>query len=112
MSHGAAWMKHLRLGDPAVFPEPLLGWPVGSLQWGNLVRLRRPTGLYLVVALFRGAVASFHFRIDRTSRTYVPRHSGRTSDVVSRATRPAASRAEAGGRLSAGQTGSSSGPAG
>ena len=84
MSWGAGWMKHLRLGDPAVVPSLFASW-FGVVTWRNLVRLRRPNGLRNFVAFAGGMLASFRYPIDRASRTYV----GRPTSSVGAPTRDA-----------------------
>jgi len=69
LSEGAIYTKHVRLRDPAV----LLTFAIRGLSmvhWGNLVLLRKPTGIGRLAAFTRGVRMSFRFPIDRTSRRY------------------------------------------
>jgi glycosyltransferase involved in cell wall biosynthesis len=70
-AEGAVYMKHLRLGDPAVIPSMLLR-PLAWVNWRNVARLRRPNGLYMVVSFIFGARASFAYRVDRSFCKYRP----------------------------------------
>lgn len=73
MSCGATCMKHLRLWDVAMVPTLLFLWFRRTINWSNLVRLRRPNGIALFLEFGRGMYLSFRFSIDRRTRTYVPR---------------------------------------
>jgi hypothetical protein len=69
---GAAYGKHLRLGDPAALGvlAGLSTHLLGTMARG-LARERRPTGARLLLSLWRGALASRTFPIDRARRLYV-----------------------------------------
>jgi GT2 family glycosyltransferase len=67
---GAAYMKHLRLGDVAMAPTFLYG-SVEAISWRNLVRLQRGTGLAYGVWYFKGALASFRIPVDRKRRLFI-----------------------------------------
>jgi glycosyltransferase involved in cell wall biosynthesis len=72
---GAAYGKHVRLGDVAALR--ILSGLTGHLLGGigrSLVREGRPTGTRLLLSLWRGALASRRYPIDRERRLYqVPR---------------------------------------
>jgi len=67
---GAAYMKHLRLGDIAVIPTLFWEW-VRFISWGRLIRLQRRSGLARFAFYARGMLSSFHYRIDRSRRIYI-----------------------------------------
>jgi glycosyltransferase involved in cell wall biosynthesis len=67
---GAAYMKHLRLGDLAVLPT-LLHDCLSVVSWPRLLRLERGSGLAYCVAYVRGAVASWRYTIERRTRLFV-----------------------------------------
>jgi GT2 family glycosyltransferase len=69
-AEGALCMKHLRLGDPAAILPVLLLGPYLRLRWSNIIRLRRPTGMYTLAAFMSGAVAGLHYRVNRGPRTF------------------------------------------
>jgi GT2 family glycosyltransferase len=73
---GAAYGKHMRLGDLAamrVFVRYLSTFGLPALR--NLLRLRRPRGAATVLAMLRGVRGSFRFPVDRARRLYTIRHS-------------------------------------
>jgi len=73
MSCGATCMKHLRLWDVAMVPTLLFLWFRRTINWSQLIRLRRPNGIALFFEFGRGMFLSFRFSIDAKSKTYVPR---------------------------------------
>ncbi|MGD0371996.1 MAG: glycosyltransferase [Candidatus Dormibacteria bacterium] len=73
---GAMCMKHLRLGDPAAALPMLVSGPYLRLRWGNILRLRRPTGAYILAEFVRGGMVSLRYPVDRDSRTFAPRPTG------------------------------------
>jgi glycosyltransferase involved in cell wall biosynthesis len=73
MSCGATCMKHLRLWDMAIVPTLIFLWFRRTINWSNLIRLRRPNGIALFYEFGRGMYLSFRFSIDGRTRTYVPR---------------------------------------
>jgi glycosyltransferase involved in cell wall biosynthesis len=77
MSCGATCMKHLRLWDMEIVPTLIFLWFRRTIKWGNLVRIRRPTGLPLFFEFARGMYLSFRYSIDEGSRTYIPSRSER-----------------------------------
>jgi glycosyltransferase involved in cell wall biosynthesis len=66
---GAAYMKHLRLGDVAIAPTLLIEW-MRCIHWGRLLTLRRHNGVRRFFAYARGMGVSFHYPIDRATRVY------------------------------------------
>lgn len=77
---GAAYMKHLRLGDLAVLPTLVCEW-MRSLSWKRLLLLRRHSGIGRFLWYARGMQKSFHYVVDRRQRVYVA--SADMSDVSS-----------------------------
>jgi cellulose synthase/poly-beta-1,6-N-acetylglucosamine synthase-like glycosyltransferase len=67
---GAAYMKHLRLGDVAVIPTLAWEW-VRFISLGRLITLRRRSGLARFAFYTRGVLSSFHYPIDRFRRIYI-----------------------------------------
>jgi GT2 family glycosyltransferase len=67
---GAAFMKHLRLGDLAAVPTLVIEW-IRCISWKNLLLFRRHSGVARFLWFARGMYLSFSYAIDRTSRTYV-----------------------------------------
>jgi glycosyltransferase involved in cell wall biosynthesis len=79
---GAAYVKHLRLGDVAVLPT-LLHDSMQAISWPKLLRLQRGSGLAYCAAYARGALASWRYGVDRRTCVYVMRareRSVRTTD--------------------------------
>ncbi len=70
---GAAYMKHLRLGDLGILPTMLYIGLIWCISWKNLLLLRKRTGLGRLLYYIRGILASFHFSIDRSTLLYRPR---------------------------------------
>jgi glycosyltransferase involved in cell wall biosynthesis len=71
---GAAFWKHVRLGD-AVALGVYLNF-IATILRGigiNLLREKRPQGLGYLIAFLRGTVQSYRFRVDRNLRQYIPR---------------------------------------
>ncbi len=69
---GAAYMKHLRLGDPAVLPT-LVVEAARCISWKRLFLLRwRHLGLARFYGYLKGMVQSYHYPIDPQHRTYIP----------------------------------------
>jgi glycosyltransferase involved in cell wall biosynthesis len=71
MGVGAAFMKHLRLGDLAVLPTLGTEW-IRCISWKNLLLFRRHSGMARFLWFARGMYRSFGYDIDRATRTYVP----------------------------------------
>jgi glycosyltransferase involved in cell wall biosynthesis len=69
MGVGAAYMKHLRLGDLAIIPTLLIEW-LRCVSWRRLLLLRSQSGLRRFLAYAHGMRASFRYPIDRASHTY------------------------------------------
>ncbi len=71
---GAAFAKHVRLGEPAAvglyarWLVHLLARNVRAVLSGT-----RPTGLGMTAAFLRGSLASFRYRLDRRTRMYATR---------------------------------------
>jgi glycosyltransferase involved in cell wall biosynthesis len=79
---GAAYMKHLRLGDLAIAPTLLIEW-MRCIQWRRLLALQSHNGIRRFFAYARGMSVSFHYPIDRATRTYrAPSANGITSSVA------------------------------
>ena len=71
---GAAFWKHVRLGDTAALGLYLSF--VGDSARAvcrNLIRDKRPQGLAFLLSFVAGSLKSYQFRVDRESRQYVPR---------------------------------------
>jgi glycosyltransferase involved in cell wall biosynthesis len=71
---GAAFLKHIRLGDvraALVYVRFLASTTVRVTS--NLLFRRKPTGAGFLFALLSGAFASYRYRIDRERRQYVER---------------------------------------
>lgn len=69
----AAYMKHLRLWDPAILPTLLYLWVFQCISWKDLLLLRKRSGLGRFLYYGRGLMESFHFQIDRHRKVYLPR---------------------------------------
>jgi hypothetical protein len=71
---GAAFLKHIRLGDAraAIVYLRFLGSTTVRVI-SNLFFRGRPTGAGFLFALLSGALASYRYRIDRERRQYVER---------------------------------------
>ena len=69
---GAAFLKHVRLGDTAA-AWVYLRFLATSTAWvgRNLVSRGRPIGAGFLLALLQGLFASFKYRIDRERRQYI-----------------------------------------
>ena len=67
---GAAYMKHLRLGDLAVLPTLVLEW-TRCISWRRLMLLRRGSGVGLFMAFGRGLASSLGHDVDAISRVYI-----------------------------------------
>jgi GT2 family glycosyltransferase len=71
---GAAFLKHIRLGDARaalVYVRFLASTTVRVIS--NLLFRRKPTGAGFLLALLSGALASYRYGIDRERRQYVAR---------------------------------------
>lgn len=70
----AAIFKHVRLRDPAGAMVYLrfLGSTVARVS-GNVLSGRRPTGANFLIAFVQGTLASYRYRVDPTTREYVPK---------------------------------------
>jgi hypothetical protein len=66
---GAAYMKHLRLGDLAILPTLVYEWLI-CLSWRRLALLRPRSGVARFGAYALGMVRSFGYQVDCVSRTY------------------------------------------
>jgi glycosyltransferase involved in cell wall biosynthesis len=71
---GAALFKHIRVGDIAAL-RVYLGFVAANARraCANLVRLKRPDGLGFLLFFLAGALASYKYRVDRSSRQYMLR---------------------------------------
>jgi len=70
MGVGAAYMKHLRLGDLAVLPT-LVAEGLRCIAWQRLLLARwRHVGFARFYGYLKGMAASFQYGIDRDTRTY------------------------------------------
>lgn len=71
---GAAFFKHVRLGDPqaAALYLRFFGQNLRRMS-SSLLKRGRPTGLGYLVGFVSGAVASYKFGVDRAQRRYVKR---------------------------------------
>jgi hypothetical protein len=69
MGAGAAYMKHLRLGEMAVLPTLLIAW-IQWINWRRLLTMRRANGIGNFIAYARGMLASFHYGVDRHAKVY------------------------------------------
>ena len=71
---GAALFKHIRVGDPAAL-RVYFHFVAASVQrvCGNLVRAKRPDGLGFLLFFLAGTLASYKYRVDRSSRQYMLR---------------------------------------
>jgi glycosyltransferase involved in cell wall biosynthesis len=71
---GAAFWKHVRLGDTAALGIYLsfVGDSVRAIG-RNLIRDKRPQGLAFLLFFLSGSLKSYRFRVDRASRQYVRR---------------------------------------
>jgi hypothetical protein len=71
---GAAFWKHVRLGDRQALGVYLDFVRFSTRAIGiNLIRDHRPQGLGFLVAFLSGTLKSYRFRIDRRRRQYLPR---------------------------------------
>jgi glycosyltransferase involved in cell wall biosynthesis len=70
---GAALFKHIRMGDTAALGV-YLGFVAANLRrvFANLIRRKRPDGLGFLLYFLAGALVSCRYRIDRSSRQYIP----------------------------------------
>ncbi|MBF6591816.1 MAG: glycosyltransferase family 2 protein, partial [Ktedonobacterales bacterium] len=68
-SIGAAYMKHVRLGDWAALPT-LIYEGIHSVNWGRALLLRTPNGLKRLLFLLLGMRSSFAYAVDRRRRVY------------------------------------------
>jgi GT2 family glycosyltransferase len=71
---GAALFKHIRMGDITAL-RVYFGFVAANVRrvCANLVRGKRPGGLWFLVFFLAGALASYKYRVDRSSRQYVLR---------------------------------------
>lgn len=69
---GADCMKHLRLGDPAIIPTLLYIWFGRTAKWGDVLRLRRQSGVALFLEFARGLLSGLRQPLDRRTRTFAP----------------------------------------
>lgn len=74
---GAAFIKHVRLGDREGI-RLYAQWLFRCLSWvvNGFVRNRRPAGVRFTIGFLRGSLMSLRYEIDGPKRMYVPR-SGR-----------------------------------
>jgi hypothetical protein len=68
---GAAFFKHLRLGDLAVLPT-LVYEIARCISWRRLLLLKPHTGLARLLWTVGGCGAGFGYRLNRQTRTYIP----------------------------------------
>lgn len=64
---GAAYMKHLRMGDVTVIPV-LLTEPLRAIQWSRVLRFQRPFGLAYSIGCLQGLKLCLRYSIDRKHR--------------------------------------------
>jgi glycosyltransferase involved in cell wall biosynthesis len=71
---GAALFKHIRVGDTAAL-RVYLGFVAANARraCAALVRGKRPNGLGFLLFLLAGALVSYKYRVDRSSRQYMLR---------------------------------------
>lgn len=69
---GAAYMKHLRLGDVAILPTLVYEW-IHCISWPRLLLLRPRSGLARFAGYAAGMILSFRYRIDSRWRVYLSR---------------------------------------
>jgi glycosyltransferase involved in cell wall biosynthesis len=70
----AALFKHIRVGDSAALRVYLRFIAANARRVGaNLVRGKRPNGLGYLLFFLAGALASYKYRVDRSSRQYMLR---------------------------------------
>jgi glycosyltransferase involved in cell wall biosynthesis len=71
---GAALFKHIRVGDTAAL-RVYLGFVAANARrvFADLVRGKRPNGLGFLLFFLAGALASYKYRVDRSSRQYMLR---------------------------------------
>jgi glycosyltransferase involved in cell wall biosynthesis len=72
--NAAAFLKHVRLGDldaGRIYLRHLFGCV--RLMLINITALRRPIGVGYTLAFLKASLESLSYRVDRTSRMYVPR---------------------------------------
>ena len=81
---GAAYMKHLRLGDLAAVPTFVIEW-LRCISWGRLLTLRPRSGLMRFASYGLGAMLSFRYAIDRRTRMYRVPHMQREEQPDHRA---------------------------
>lgn len=68
---GAAYGKHLRLGDIAIMPTVVLE-TFRCISWRRLIRLQRYSGIGRLISFFNGMLAGLRFKVDRAKATYLP----------------------------------------
>lgn len=76
----AAYMKHLRLGDPAIIPTLIAEW-LRCITWSRLLRLHPPIGLHRFLAYTAGIFTCYRYPIDRATRCYRPLAIAPASDL-------------------------------
>jgi hypothetical protein len=71
---GAALFKHIRVGDPAAL-RVYLHFVAATIQrvCRNIVRARRPLDLMFLLYFLAGSLASYKYRVNRSSRQYMRR---------------------------------------
>jgi glycosyltransferase involved in cell wall biosynthesis len=67
---GAAYMKHLRLGDLSIIPTLFVEW-AKCISWGRLLLFRKRSGLRRFIGYWNGMLLSFRYGIDAQKRLYV-----------------------------------------
>lgn len=78
---GAAYMKHLLLGDLAVLPTLLIEW-LRCIRWPRLLLLRPRSGLGRFLGYTRGMCLSLTYPKDRSTRTFIPNGTGAATDIA------------------------------
>jgi hypothetical protein len=70
----AALFKHIRMGDIAAL-RVYFGFVAVNVRGmcANLVRGKRPGGLWFLLFFLAGTLASYKYRVDRSSRQYIAR---------------------------------------
>lgn len=66
---GAAYMKHLRLGDLAIVPTFLHDW-LHVISMRRVLLFRRNSGLAYALWYLRGAISSLRYPVDERHRVY------------------------------------------
>lgn len=73
VAHAAIDVKHIRLLEPAILPTLAVRIFGDTVLWGNVLRLRRPTGLARLAAFASGIARAARYPLDRRAGTYARR---------------------------------------